>query len=105
MSKKTHYGGGFPAGPRGAERAKAINRPWFALLLGSYTASGRSGAIWKMLCVMEWARMAKVQISSCISEADQAQPDNRKQYPRTWVSQKNPSYEVCTIVGKLGLSL
>lgn len=76
------------------ERKQLTNRPWFALLLGSYTASGRSGAIWKMLCVMEWARMAKVQISSCISEADQAQPDNRKQYPRTWVSQKNPSYEV-----------
>ena len=40
-------------------RERTIKRPWFALLLGSLTASGRSAAIWRKLCVMEWARMAQ----------------------------------------------
>ena len=46
MSKKTHYGGGFPAGPRGAERANEQSA-----LVCSF--AGQLYGIWKVGCSLE----------------------------------------------------
>lgn len=59
MSNKTHYGGGFPAGPRGAERAKRLSGLGLRFCWAALRHLEGRVQFLRKLCVIEWARMAQ----------------------------------------------